>query len=113
VTEPQLALYRFSAALPGSECHDAVTGARVRFPYVFALPQLSATVANPIALLTVPANRDAFVHQAFGGRVTDGRVPPYLWTHAYRVFGYEEERLEVGAGRLLYVSACLLAILLA
>ena len=55
MTDPQLALYRFSAALPGSACRDAVTGAAVRFPYVFALPQLSSAVANPIALLTVPA----------------------------------------------------------
>jgi len=95
VEEPQLAQYRFSAALPGSVCKDAVTGAIIRFPLSLYVPPVVSTAVTSVALLTVPAADDPSVAQMYDGKVTDGRAPHYLWTHAYKLFGYDANELGV------------------
>jgi hypothetical protein len=98
VSKPQLALYRFSSALQGSLCTDAITGATVRFPLSLYLPSTVSTAITPVSLLTVPAADDPTVTALYHGKVTDGRAPHYLWTHAYKLFGYDANSLAVGGG---------------
>lgn len=95
VPSPQLALYHFSNALPGSACKDAITGATVRFPMTLYVPPVTSTVINPISLLTVPAADDASVTRLYNGRLSDGRAPHYLWTHVYKLFGYDANQMGV------------------
>jgi hypothetical protein len=102
VRSPQLAQYRF-ARPGGGECRDAVTGAPVRFPMTLYLPHVASTVINPLSLLTVPAAEDASVAALYGGSVTDGRAPGYLWTHAYKIFGYDATELGVRGGGAVFV----------
>ena len=94
VPEPQLGLYRFSNALPGSACRDAITGATVRFPMALYVPPVTSTAITPIALLTVPAAEDPAVTRMYNGRPQDGRAPHYLWTQAYKLFGYNADELQ-------------------
>ncbi len=109
VDEPQLAAYRFSPALPGSVCKDAVTGAVIRFPLALYVPPVKNTAITSVALLTVPAAADPTVTRLYGGKVTDGRAPPYLWTHAYKLFGYDADvlgvRVAAGGGACFFCSA--------
>lgn len=95
---PQLALYRFSNALPGSACRDAITGATVRFPMALYVPPVQSTAINPVSLLTVPAADDPTVARRYNGRPSDGRAPHFLWTHAYKLFGYDATELGVSGG---------------
>ena len=102
VPKPQLALYRFSSALEGSLCVDAITGATVRFPMSLYLPSTVSATITPVSLLTVPVANDPTVTSLYHGKVTDGRAPHYLWTHAYKLFGYDANSLAVrawGVGR--------------
>jgi len=95
VEKPQLAQYRFSGSIPGSVCRDAITGVTIRFPMTLFVPAVALTVINPISLLTVPAADDMTVAKLYRGRVSDGRAPPFLWTHAYKILGYDAGELEV------------------
>jgi hypothetical protein len=104
VANPQLGLYRFSSALEGSQCTDAITGVTVRFPFSLYVPPVIATAINAISLLTVPVADDATVTALYKGKVTDGRAPQYLWTHAYKLFGYDATKLAVSLTSALWVS---------
>ncbi|KAI8463993.1 MAG: hypothetical protein J3K34DRAFT_129482 [Monoraphidium minutum] len=105
VDNPQLALYRFSNALPGSACRDAITGAVVRFPMSLHVPPVPSTAINPVSLLTVPAAEDGTVARRYNGRPSDGRAPHFLWTHAFKLFDYDAN--ELGVDFLTYIGDAL------
>ena len=88
VVDPLVASYRFSSALPGSECTDAIIKAVVRFPMALYLPTANSTVINSIALLTVPAADDATVAKRYTAVSAQGRAQAYLWKFVYGMFGY-------------------------
>jgi hypothetical protein len=95
VDNPMVASYRFSPSLDGSVCKDSVTNATLRFPFSLHAPAVNTTVINAISLLTVPASSDPAVFQAYGGSVTNGHAPAYLWKHAYKLVGYDSQALGV------------------
>lgn len=88
---------------PPAQCtQDAVTGTTIRLPMTLNIPAVPSTVVNSIALLTVPAAADGAVTKAYGGSASDGVAPAYLWTHVYKLFGYDAAALDVSwqRGRL-------------
>ena len=106
VVDPLVASYRFSSALPGSECTDAIIKAVVRFPMALYLPTANSTVINSIALLTVPAADDATVAKRYTAVSAQGRAQAYLWKFVYGMFGYDADAL--GVSKLTAASTALL-----